>query len=63
MQNEPDIEALRAELADKETMLADLESGKIPHGLGHPFENRQTELRRRVEQIKSAIRGSDANRA
>jgi len=53
MQNQSDIETLKAELADKEAMLADLESGEIHHGL----ENRQTELRRRIEQIKSAIRG------
>jgi hypothetical protein len=51
---ERDIEALKAELASLEAMLADIESGKIPHGLSDPFEDcdRQTVIRRRIEKIK-----------
>jgi hypothetical protein len=61
---ERDIETLRAELASLEAMLADLESGKIPHGLGNPFEDRdrQTVIRRRIERIKSTLRDSNAHR-
>jgi hypothetical protein len=52
MQDERDIEALKAELASLEAMLADIESGKIPHGLGNPFEDRdrKTLIGRRIEK-------------
>jgi ribosomal protein L29 len=63
MQQELDTEALKAELASLEAMLADLESGKIPEGLGNPFENRQADIRRRIDQIKSKIRGKNAPRS
>jgi hypothetical protein len=54
-----DIEALKAELASLEAMLADIESGRIPHGLGDPFEDcdRRTVIRRRIEKIKWTLRG------
>jgi hypothetical protein len=61
MRDPPDIEALKAELADKKAMLADIESGKI--SLGSPFENRQIDIRRRIAQIESQIRMHDAHRA
>ena len=40
MQAKSDIEALKAEWVSLEAMLADLKSGKIPHGLGDPFGDR-----------------------
>jgi hypothetical protein len=59
MQAKCDIEALKAEWVSLEAMLSDLESGKIPHGLGNPFEDRdrQTIIRRRIGKIKSTLRG------
>jgi hypothetical protein len=65
VQDERDIEALKAELASLEAMLADLESGKIPHGLGKPFDDRdrQTVIRRRIEKIKSTLLDSNYRRS
>ena len=59
MQAKRDIKALKAEWVSLEAMLADLESGKIPHGLGNPLKDcdRQTSIQRRIEQIKSTLRG------
>jgi hypothetical protein len=59
MQAKRNIEALNAERVSLEAMLVDLESGKIPYGLGNPFEDhdRQTVIRRRIEKIKSTLRG------
>jgi hypothetical protein len=57
MQAKRDIEALKAEWVSLEAMLADLEIGKIPHGLGNPFEDRDRQIiiRRRIEKIKSTL--------
>jgi hypothetical protein len=62
MQDDLDVEALKAELASLSAMLVDLELGKIPHGLGNPFEDRdrQAVIWRRIEKIKSKLRGGSA---
>ena len=54
MQDQLDIEALRGELASLTAMLVDLESGKIPYGLGIPFEyrDRRTIIQGRIEKNK-----------
>jgi len=54
MHDQHDLEALEAELADKKAMLADLESGRI--SLGGPFENRETGVRLRIEELERQIR-------
>lgn len=63
MQNRLNIEALKAELADKEAMLADIRSGKIPFGLGHPSEGREAAIQRRIIELKSQIGGQNAPRS
>ena len=60
MQNQLDLEALKAELADKKALLADIESGKIT--LGSLFENREVGIRRRISAIELQIRRLDASR-
>ena len=62
MQNNPNLEALKAELADKEAMLADIRSGKIPFGLGHPSDGREAAIQRRIDELKFQIRAHDAPR-
>jgi len=65
MQDQLDIEALRGELASLTAMLVDLELGKIPHGLGNPFEDcdRQAVIWHRIKKIKSTLRGGGAHRS
>ena len=63
MQDRPDIEALKVELADKKAILADLESGKFPSGLGQPFEDREAALRRKIAEIESLLRGHETPRS
>ncbi len=60
MQDPPDIEALKADLADKKAILADIESGK--HSLGGSFENREIGIRRRIAEIESQIMKAESRR-
>lgn len=60
MQDKADLEALEAELADKEAMLADLEFGIV--SLGGAFEDRVSGVRRRIVELKERI-ADYANRA
>ncbi len=58
MRNERDIEVLKAELADKKAILADLESRKI----WLPLETKIA-LRRRIAELEISIENIDSRRS
>jgi hypothetical protein len=60
VQDQSDVETLKAELADKKIMLADIESGKV--SLGGPFENREAAVRHRIAEIESQLANLKARR-
>jgi hypothetical protein len=60
VQDQSDVETLKAELTDKKIMLADIESGKV--SLGGAFENREAGVRHRIAEIESQLASLKARR-
>jgi hypothetical protein len=60
MQECPELEALKAELADKKAMLAIIECGDV--SLGGSFEDRDAGLRRRIAELELQLKKLDSHR-
>ncbi len=60
LQGTPETEVLRAELAEKKAMLADIRSGNLT--LGRPFEDHEVGIQRRITELENLIIGHDAPR-
>jgi hypothetical protein len=63
MQSSPEIEAAKAELDGKETLLADIVSGKRTLGGGFEQQDRVTALQQRIAELKKLIDSSDVHRS